>query len=54
MSGQFDKFMDDLEKRQKEQEDKKRELKEAEDNWAARKLREKYQETPANRTTWSK
>jgi len=54
MSGQFDKFMDDLEKRQKEQEDKKKALKEAEEQWAARKLREKYQEKPANRTIWSK
>ena len=54
MSGQFDKFMDDLEKRQKEQEDKKKALKEAEDQWAARKLREKYQEKPGNKTTWSK
>lgn len=54
MSGQFDKFMDDLEKRQKEQEEKKKALKEAEDNWAARKLREKYQEKPENRTTWSR
>ena len=54
MSGQFDKFMDDLEKRQKEQEEKKKALKKAEDNWEARKLREKYQEKPANRTTWSK
>lgn len=54
MAGQFDKFMDDLEKRQKEQEDKKKELKEAEDNWQARALREKYQERPGNRTTWGK
>lgn len=54
MSGQFDKFMDDLEKRQKEQEEKKKALKEAEENWEARKLREKYQEKPGNRTTWSK
>lgn len=54
MEGQFDKFMDDLERRQKEQEDKKRALKKAEDEWSARKLREKYQENPANRTVWSK
>ena len=54
MSGHFDKFMDDLEKRQKEQEDKKKALKEAEDQWAARTLREKYQEKPGNKTTWSK
>lgn len=54
MEGQFDKFMDDLERRQKEQEEKKKALKEAEDQWAARKLREKYQENPSNRTTWSK
>ena len=54
MSGYFDKFMDDLEKREQAQAEKKQALQKAEDEWAARKLREKYQEKPENRITWSK
>ena len=54
MEGQFDKFMEDLERREKAQAEKQKALKEDEDHWQARKLREKYQENPNNRTVWSK
>lgn len=54
MSNQFDKFVEDLEKRQKEQQEKKKAQEVAEKSWPARKLREKYQENPGNRTVWSR
>ena len=54
MEGQFDKFMDDLERRQKEQEERQKALQEAEKHWPVKKLSEKYREKPANRIVWSR
>lgn len=54
MSNQFDKFVEDLEKRQQEHNEKKKSQNAAEKAWPARKLREKYQEKPGNRTTWGR
>jgi hypothetical protein len=50
----FDKFVEDLEKRQKEAQQKKKSQSESEKNWPARKIAEKYRENPGNRTTWGR
>lgn len=50
----FDKFVEDLEKRQKEAQEKKKLQSEAEKNWPVRKIAEKYRENPGSRTTWGK
>ena len=52
MGNQFDKFVEDLEKREKAQNDKKKAQSIDEKNWHTRKLREMYQEKPDNRITW--
>ena len=54
MEDQFKKFMEDLERRQKDQAEKKKSLQEAEKNWSTRELNKKYREKPENRTTWSR
>lgn len=50
----FKKFVEDLEKRQQEQLDKKKKLQQEEKQWPARELNKKYRETPDNRTNWGK
>lgn len=50
----FDKFVEDIEKRRKEAEEKKKQQSNAEKNWPVRRIAEKYRENPGDRTTWSK
>jgi len=54
MENQFDKFMDDIEKREAQRRAAKKSQEIAENAWPARKLREKYQEKPENRIVWSR
>jgi Skp family chaperone for outer membrane proteins len=54
MEDQFKKFVEDLERRQKEQNEKKKSLQEDEKNWQTRDLNKRYREKPGNRTTWGK
>ena len=46
---QFEKFMRDLEERQKSELDRQKQLKEEEEHWPARDLQRRYWEHPHNR-----
>lgn len=50
----FEKFNADLEKRQEAAQQKRKAQAEAEKEWPARKMAEKYRENPGNRITWGK
>lgn len=50
----FKKFADDLEERQKAQQQKKKQLDEDEKAWSVRERDKKYKEDPGNKTTWGK
>lgn len=50
----FDKFVEDLEKRQKVNDERKKAESEAEKKWPVRKIAEKYRENPGNKTTWGR
>ena len=50
----FKKFADDLEERQKVQQDKKKQQEIAEKNCRTRDLNKKLREDPGNRTTWGR
>ena len=52
--GCFDKFAEDLEKRENAERARRKAQDVAAKQWPARKLRERYQEKTDNRITWSR
>lgn len=54
MEEHFKKFVEDLEKRENAQREKKRQQEKDENNWQVRELNKRYREKPGNRTSWSR
>lgn len=54
MEEYFKKFVEDLEKRENAQKEKKQQQEKDENNWQVRELNKRYREIPNNRISWSK